>query len=94
LISAIISARARARIDAAVRAMPEIIAHSGERRSGQHTADHAGLAQRWSKIVRSWTDRVLAHGGTAVTPPTDRDYGLRSVHYRDPDGNLVELQAY
>lgn len=44
--------------------------------------------------VDAFTGRTVAHGGTAVTPPADRDYGLRSAHYRDPDGNLVELQAY
>lgn len=44
--------------------------------------------------VDAFTERAVAHGGTVVTPPTDRDYGLRSAHYRDPDGNLVELQAY
>jgi catechol 2,3-dioxygenase-like lactoylglutathione lyase family enzyme len=44
--------------------------------------------------VDAWTERAVTHGGTAVTPPTDRDYGLRSAHYRDPDGNLVELQSY
>jgi catechol 2,3-dioxygenase-like lactoylglutathione lyase family enzyme len=44
--------------------------------------------------VDAWTGRAVTHGGTAVTPPADRDYGLRSAHYRDPDGNLVELQSY
>lgn len=44
--------------------------------------------------VDASTGPALAHGGTRVTPPTDRDYGLRSAHYRDPDGNLVELQSY
>jgi catechol 2,3-dioxygenase-like lactoylglutathione lyase family enzyme len=44
--------------------------------------------------VDACTARALAHGGTQVTPPTDRDYGLRSAHYRDPDGNLVEVQTY
>jgi predicted enzyme related to lactoylglutathione lyase len=44
--------------------------------------------------VDASTGPALAQGGTRVTPPTDRDYGLRSAHYRDPDGNLVELQSY
>jgi predicted enzyme related to lactoylglutathione lyase len=44
--------------------------------------------------VDASTGPALAHGGTRVTPPTDRDYGLCSAHYRDPDGNLVELQSY
>ncbi|MFD8479516.1 VOC family protein [Kitasatospora sp. NPDC059673] len=39
----------------------------------------------------------LAHGGTAVLPPTDRpEWGptLRSAHLRDPQGTLIELQSY
>jgi catechol 2,3-dioxygenase-like lactoylglutathione lyase family enzyme len=39
----------------------------------------------------------LKHGGTAVVEPTDRPEwgpGLRSAHVRDPQGTLIELQAY
>ncbi|MFD4660728.1 VOC family protein [Kitasatospora sp. NPDC058444] len=39
----------------------------------------------------------LRHGGTPVTPPTDRpEWGptLRSAHLRDPDGRVIELQSY
>ncbi|MGW1178328.1 VOC family protein [Kitasatospora sp. NPDC002543] len=42
-------------------------------------------------------DLCLRHGGTPVTPPTDRpEWGttLRNAHLRDPDGRLVELQSY
>ncbi|MFE6504882.1 VOC family protein [Kitasatospora sp. NPDC057738] len=39
----------------------------------------------------------LRHGGTPVTPPTDRpEWGptLRGAHLRDPDGHVIELQSY
>jgi len=34
---------------------------------------------------------LLAHGVPIVAPPTDHaDWGIRTVHFRDPDGNLLE----
>lgn len=39
----------------------------------------------------------VEHGATLVVPPTDRpDWGagLRTAHLRDPEGTLIELQAY
>jgi predicted enzyme related to lactoylglutathione lyase len=39
----------------------------------------------------------LKHGATLVVPATDRpDWGpnLRTAHLRDPQGTLIELQAY
>jgi lactoylglutathione lyase len=36
--------------------------------------------------------RLQADGLPILTPPTDRPaWGLRTIHLRDPDGNLVEL---
>jgi catechol 2,3-dioxygenase-like lactoylglutathione lyase family enzyme len=61
--------------------------------------DAAAAADRQMVVLRvarvdDWTERVVTHGGTLVQPPTDQPYGLRSAHFRDPDGNLVELQQY
>ena len=28
-----------------------------------------------------------------VSPPTDRDFGHRTLFFRDPDGNLIEIYA-
>lgn len=37
--------------------------------------------------------RVLDAGGTLVTPPADHpDWGIRTCHLRDPEGNLIELE--
>ncbi|MFE0530376.1 VOC family protein [Micromonospora sp. SD19] len=36
--------------------------------------------------------RVQEHGVTLIHPPTDYpDWGIRAVHFRDPDGYLVEV---
>lgn len=36
--------------------------------------------------------RLMSTGVPFVQPPTDRkEWGLRTAHLRDPDGNLVEL---
>lgn len=36
--------------------------------------------------------RLREYGATIVTDPQDRpDWGIRTAHLRDPDGNLIEL---
>jgi lactoylglutathione lyase len=38
--------------------------------------------------------RVARAGSAVVQPPTDRpEWGLRTAHVRDPDGNLIELMT-
>lgn len=32
-------------------------------------------------------------GVTILSPPTDRDFGHRTLFFRDPDGNLLEIYA-
>jgi catechol 2,3-dioxygenase-like lactoylglutathione lyase family enzyme len=37
----------------------------------------------------------LAHGATLIAEPTDRPaWGVRTAHVRDPEGVVMELQAY
>jgi predicted enzyme related to lactoylglutathione lyase len=37
---------------------------------------------------------MTAAGGAGVAGPTDHpDWGIRTAHLRDPDGNLVEINA-
>lgn len=37
-------------------------------------------------------DELKTKGVTLVAPPTDRpDWGIRTIQFRDPDGNLVEV---
>lgn len=36
----------------------------------------------------------LTEKGIAIlSPPTDRDFGHRTLFFRDPDGNLIEIYA-
>jgi uncharacterized glyoxalase superfamily protein PhnB len=37
--------------------------------------------------------RLLALGASIVKPPTTQPWGLRSVWFRDPDGNIVNFFA-
>ncbi len=38
-------------------------------------------------------DELLREGIKLVSPPTDRDFGHRTMFFRDPDGNLLEIFA-
>jgi lactoylglutathione lyase len=38
--------------------------------------------------------RLIDNNVTIVTPPQDRlDWGIRTAHFRDPDGNLLEVYS-
>lgn len=42
--------------------------------------------------VDTFYKTLLAKGVTVLVPPTDHpDWGIRTVHFRDPDGNLIEV---
>ena len=36
---------------------------------------------------------LAEHGVALVSPPTDRPFGHRTLFFRDPDGNLLEIYA-
>jgi catechol 2,3-dioxygenase-like lactoylglutathione lyase family enzyme len=36
---------------------------------------------------------LVQKGIALVSPPTDRDFGHRTLFFRDPDGNLIEIYA-
>jgi lactoylglutathione lyase len=36
-------------------------------------------------------ERLIASGAAVLMPPTDRDWGERTMHLLDPDGFVVEL---
>lgn len=47
-----------------------------------------------SSDVDAEAERLAARGVEIVAPPTDRpDWGIRTLHLRDPDGHLVEINA-
>ena len=38
-------------------------------------------------------DELLRHGVDLLEPPTDQPFGHRTLFFRDPDGNLLEVYA-
>ncbi len=45
------------------------------------------------EAVDAGATELMERGVTIVSPPTDRDFGHRTLFFRDPDGNLIELYA-
>lgn len=43
--------------------------------------------------VDQCADELLRHGVALVSPPTDQPFGHRTLFFRDPDGNLLEVYA-
>jgi catechol 2,3-dioxygenase-like lactoylglutathione lyase family enzyme len=43
--------------------------------------------------VDAWYARLLGAGADVVEAPTTTDYGHRTVFFRDPEGNVVEIYA-
>jgi catechol 2,3-dioxygenase-like lactoylglutathione lyase family enzyme len=38
-------------------------------------------------------DELSRRGVALISPPTDRAFGHRTLFFRDPDGNLLEVYA-
>jgi catechol 2,3-dioxygenase-like lactoylglutathione lyase family enzyme len=38
-------------------------------------------------------DELLRQGVNLLSPPTDQSFGHRTLFFRDPDGNLLEVFA-
>jgi catechol 2,3-dioxygenase-like lactoylglutathione lyase family enzyme len=43
--------------------------------------------------VDQCADELVRHGVELVSPPTDRAFGHRTLFFRDPDGNMLEVYA-
>ena len=43
--------------------------------------------------VDQCADELLRHGVDLLSPPTDQAFGHRTLFFRDPDGNLLEMFA-
>src|SRR6185436_14915315 len=43
--------------------------------------------------VDACADELVRHGIALQSPPTDQSFGHRTVFFRDPDGNLLEVYA-
>lgn len=43
--------------------------------------------------VDQCADELVRQGVNLLSPPTDQDFGHRTLFFRDPDGNLLEVFA-
>jgi catechol 2,3-dioxygenase-like lactoylglutathione lyase family enzyme len=43
--------------------------------------------------VDQCADELARHGVAILSPPTDQSFGHRTLFFRDPDGNLLEIYA-
>jgi len=43
--------------------------------------------------VDACADELVRKGIVLLSPPTDRDFGHRTLFFRDPDGNVLEMFA-
>ena len=43
--------------------------------------------------VDACADELVRHSVTILSPPTDQPFGHRTLFFRDPDGNLLEIFA-
>jgi catechol 2,3-dioxygenase-like lactoylglutathione lyase family enzyme len=43
--------------------------------------------------VDQCADELVRHGVALLSPPTDQSFGHRTLFFRDPDGNLLEVYA-
>ncbi|GAA3517698.1 VOC family protein [Actinocatenispora rupis] len=77
----------------AILAADEIAAEVGTVGAAEPTRDRLMVVLRVAD-VDACVPPAVAAGGTLVAGPTDKAYGLRSAHLRDPEGNLVEIQQY
>ena len=43
--------------------------------------------------VDQCADELMRHGVALLSPPTNQSFGHRTLFFRDPDGNLLEVYA-
>jgi catechol 2,3-dioxygenase-like lactoylglutathione lyase family enzyme len=53
--------------------------------------DHFGLLVATPEEVDAWAAKLEAAGQSLVQKPRTHRDGARSIYFRDPDGNLIQL---
>jgi len=64
---------------------------SDARGEGAGALDHLGLIVRVPEEVDAWAAFLEEHGVTLVARPRTHRDGARSLYFRDPDGNAVQI---
>ena len=59
--------------------------------SAEPAANRSAIVEFIVDDVDAEYERLRAHVGEIVTPPTTMPWGNRALLFRDPDGNLVNL---
>ena len=78
---------------------PNILALARSFKFDEHQAIEAGLAsvQLAFRVPYERVDtcaaELIAAGITLLSPPTDQPWRHRTLFFRDPDGNLLEIYA-
>jgi lactoylglutathione lyase len=64
------------------------------RPAGDRGADQAAVIFAVDDVDEAYA-RLTSNGVAFVSPPLDREgWGIRVAHFRDPEGNLVEINAH
>ncbi len=72
------------------RLMAEAVGTAG-RPADADVQDRAALIFAVEDVDAAW-EQLKTRGVDFVTEPQDRpDWGIRTAHFRDPDGNLIEI---
>ncbi|MDG1471912.1 MAG: VOC family protein [Ascidiaceihabitans sp.] len=74
-----------------------VLAKPGPTATDQPVPDGTAALQLAFKVTREIVDLCAAEltrqNVEILSPPTDRDFGHRTLFFRDPDGNLLEIYA-
>lgn len=78
----------------------EIFSYRGMEERGPIAANHTGLTHIAFEVedVDRTLDEAMKHGGTALGTVVERTIegagDLKFVYFRDPEGNIVEIQSW
>ena len=69
-------------------ALHEVSSESGRLES---TLDHLGLVVKLPEHVDQWAQYLESCGLTLIQRPKTHRDGARSIYFKDPDGNLIQI---
>jgi catechol 2,3-dioxygenase-like lactoylglutathione lyase family enzyme len=73
------------------------LSRPGRTRNDAPTPTGSASLQLAFRVARDDVDRcadeLARHGVDLLEPPTDQSFGHRTLFFRDPDGNLLEVYA-
>ena len=77
--------------------LSRVLSSSFEDQPAQPTPKGSASVQLAFKVAADDVDRcaeeLARHGVDLLEPPTNQSFGHRTLFFRDPDGNLLEVYA-